>query len=67
MSTPSPLASNGLPYEIDRFQLTGATPGTAAFDEAESKGSPIPFTPFSPPHDVKDALPLDQLIITFAP
>jgi hypothetical protein len=67
MSTPSPLASNGLPYEIDRFQVTGATPGTAAFDEAESKGTPLPTAPFSPPHDAKNALPLDQLIITFAP
>ncbi len=67
MSTPSPLASNGLPYEIDRFQVTGATLGTAAFDEAESKGTPLPFTTFAPPHDVKDALPLDQLIVNFAP
>ena len=67
MSTPSPLGSNGLPYEIDRFQVTGATPGTAAFDEAESKGTPLPFTTFAPPHDVKDALPLDQLIVNFAP
>ncbi len=67
MSTPTPLASNGLPYEIDSFQVTGATPGTEAFDKAEAAGTPIPITPFSPPHDVKNALPLDQLIVTFVP
>jgi hypothetical protein len=68
MSTPSPLASNGLPYEIDRFEVTGATQGgTEAFDNAESKGTPLPITLVSPPHDAQNALPLDQLIITFAP
>ena len=36
--TPESLASNGLPYEIDDFQITGKTPGTEAFDEAEGKG-----------------------------
>ncbi|MGC1384154.1 MAG: M23 family metallopeptidase [Candidatus Acidiferrales bacterium] len=67
MSTPIPLAANGLPYEIDRFQVTGATAGTEAFDEAESKGTALPFTPFSPPHEVKAGMPLDQLILSFAP
>jgi Peptidase family M23 len=67
MSTPTPLASNGLPYEIDNFQVTGATPGTHAFDEAEEKGTPLAVTPFSPPRLAKNALPLDQLIISFEP
>ncbi len=65
MAGPSSFASNGLPYEIDSFQVTGSTPGTAAFDEAEAKGTPLAITPVSPPRDVKDALPLDQLIISF--
>jgi hypothetical protein len=65
MSTPTPLASNGLPYEIDSFSVTGATLGTEAFDAAEAQGIPIPITPFSPPLTPRNALPLDQLIINF--
>lgn len=65
MDRPSSLASNGLPYEISGFQVTGATPGTKAFDEAESKGTPLAVALFSPSRVVKDAMPLDQLIISF--
>lgn len=67
MAAPSSLGSNGLPYEITSFQITGKTPGTTAFDEAEAKGTPLALTPLSPPETVKGAMPLDQLIITFAP
>src|SRR5580698_7864509 len=63
---PSSLSSNGLPYEISDFQITGKTPGTAAFDEAESNGTPLMVTPVSPSRTVKGAMPLDQLIISFA-
>jgi Peptidase family M23 len=63
---PSSLSSNGLPYEISEFQVTGATAGTKAFDEAESNGTPLPVTPVDPPRAVKQAMPLDQLIISFA-
>jgi hypothetical protein len=66
MSTPTALASNGLPYEIDKFTVTGATPGTEAFDAAEAQGIPIPIKPFAPPLTPSNALPLDQLIINFA-
>jgi hypothetical protein len=59
------MSTNGLPYEIDNFEITGKTPGTAAFDEAEAKGTPLPVTPVSPPQTIKDAMPLDQLIIRF--
>jgi len=61
---PSSLASNGLPYEIRDFQVTGKTPGTKAFDEAEEKGTPVAVTPVG--QQVKGALPLDQLVISFA-
>jgi hypothetical protein len=61
----SPLASNGLPYEITDFQITGKSPGTKAFDEAEEKGTPLAVAPVTPPQQVKGALPLDQLIISF--
>jgi murein DD-endopeptidase MepM/ murein hydrolase activator NlpD len=66
MDGPLPLASNGLPYEIDEFEVTGKTPGTEAFDEAEGKGVPLAVTPMLPAMVVKDGLPLDQLVISFA-
>jgi Peptidase family M23 len=62
---PSSLASNGLPYEIKDFQITGRSPGTKDFDEAEEKGTPLAVTPVTPAQQVKGAMPLDQLIISF--
>ena len=62
---PTSLASNGLPYEISDFEMTGKSPGTEAFDQAETNGTPLPVTPFSPPQAVKRAMPLDQMIISF--
>ncbi len=62
---PSSLASNGLPYEIDRFQVSGKSPGTEAFDQAEANGTALPFTAFNPVREVQGSLPLDQLILSF--
>jgi Peptidase family M23 len=66
MDGPSSLSSNGLPYEIRDFRVTGKTGGTAAFDQAETNGTPLAVTPFDPPRSVKQAMPLDQLIVSFA-
>lgn len=65
MSKPSSLASNGLPYAIDSFEVTGKTHGTPAFDAAEADGTPLAITAISPAKPVRNALPLDQLEITF--
>jgi hypothetical protein len=65
MQGPTSLSSNGLPYEINSFEITGKTPGTEAFDEAESKGTPVAVTLVSPPQNVTGAMPLDQLVIAF--
>jgi len=65
MDRPSSLASNGLPYEIDSFEVTAGTPGTAAFDQAEATGTPLAITPHPQPEKVTNALPLDQLIVSF--
>ena len=65
MNHASPLASNGLPYEIDRFQVTAKAPGTAAFDAAAAQGTALAITPISPARRVTNGLPLDQLIISF--
>jgi hypothetical protein len=62
---PSSMASNGLPYEIRDFQVTGKVPGTTAFDKSETDGSPLPVTQITPPRSIKNALPLDQYIISF--
>jgi murein DD-endopeptidase MepM/ murein hydrolase activator NlpD len=62
---PSSLSSNGFPYEIRGYEVTGTTAGTKAFDEAESNGTPLPVTPMDPPEAVRQAMPLDQLIISF--
>jgi hypothetical protein len=63
---PSSLASNGLPYQIRDFLVTGKTPGTKAFDEAEEKGVSLVVTPMSPAQSARRVLPLDQLVISFA-
>jgi hypothetical protein len=65
MDTPSPLASNGLPYAIDAFEVTGSTMGTRAFDKAETDGTPLAITPVIPARTVRNALPLDQLEVSF--
>lgn len=65
MNGPLSLGSNGFPYEIDNFQITGRTPGTKAFDEAEEKGTPLTVTALTPALQIKNAMPLDQLIISF--
>ena len=65
MDQPSSLASNGLPYEIDNFEVTAKGISTATFDQAEADGTPLPHTLLTPPVHAKKALPLDQLIITF--
>ncbi|SDF86562.1 M23 family metallopeptidase [Terriglobus roseus] len=65
MAEPSSLASNGLPYAIDSFAVTGQIPSTEAFDEAEAKGTAISHRVLPNPRRVEKDLPLDQLIIVF--
>jgi hypothetical protein len=65
MDTPSPLASNGLPYEIDQLEVTGQSPGTEAFDAAEANGNPLEITSITSPAQVQNGLPIDQFQFTF--
>jgi hypothetical protein len=67
MNSELSLASNGLPYEIDAFKVMGKTGGTKAFDEAEANGTPLAIDAFSPPHQIENSLPLDQLMIMLTP
>jgi hypothetical protein len=64
MDNPSPLAANGLPYEIRDFRVVGRTRGTAAFDAAEADGTPLEILP-SGARRVPRGLPLDQLLVDF--
>ena len=65
MDGPSPLDANGLPYRIDRFEVTGHAASTAAFDEAEAKGTPLAMTAVTPPLRVQRRLPMDLSIVSF--
>jgi hypothetical protein len=66
MDGPSPLAAQGLPYLIDSFTVTGRGESTAAFDEAEAEGTPLPIVPGTDGAEHTDQLVLDQRIVTFA-
>jgi hypothetical protein len=48
MDGPSSLASNGLPYEIDGFRVTGRSNGTEEFDRAEADGTPLAIKAINP-------------------
>ena len=66
MNGPLSLASNGLPYEVDSFKLSAKNPGgTAAFDKAEAEGTPLKVEPVKPAKRVTDAMPLDQVVVSF--
>jgi murein DD-endopeptidase MepM/ murein hydrolase activator NlpD len=65
MSVPLSLASNGLPYVVDSFTVTGRTPGTDAFAEAEAEGTPLKIILVDPPGMVTEAMPFDQTVVRF--
>jgi hypothetical protein len=65
MSSPLFAASNGLPYIVDSFTVSGRSAGTEAFDEAESEGTPLEVTPVDPAERVTQAMPLDQYVVSF--
>jgi murein DD-endopeptidase MepM/ murein hydrolase activator NlpD len=65
MDGPLPLASNGLPYEVDSFTVRGRSAGTEAFNEAEQKGTRLEVTPVNPVKKVTDAMPLNQRVVSF--
>jgi hypothetical protein len=65
MDGPSPLASQGLPYLYDRFELTGQVASTAAFDASEGTGVPLVTVPGATATERTDELILDQNLVTF--
>jgi murein DD-endopeptidase MepM/ murein hydrolase activator NlpD len=65
MDGPLSLASNGLPYIVDSFMVTGQSPGTEAFNKAEQEGTRLEVTLVDPAKRVTGAMPLDQLVVDF--
>jgi murein DD-endopeptidase MepM/ murein hydrolase activator NlpD len=65
MSGPLSLASNGLPYVIDSYTITGQSAGTDAFDKAEQEGTRLALTPVDPAEKITNAMPLDQRVVDF--
>ncbi len=65
MDGPLSLASNGLPYVVDSFTVTGQSAGTEAFNEAEQEGTRLEVTPVDPAERVTQAMPLDQSVVSF--
>ena len=65
MSGPLSLASNGVPYMVDSFTVTGQSAGTEAFNKAEQEGTRLEVIPVDPAERVTNAMPLDQLVVDF--
>lgn len=62
---PSPLASEGVPYVIDRFATTGRIASQAAFDQRENTVEPLPTTPSASDGDHWDQMPLNLDLVRF--
>jgi Peptidase family M23 len=65
MSAPLSLASNGLPYVIDTFDLMGRVGSTAEFDKAERDGIALNIRNVENPGRHQHELPLDLSVVSF--
>ena len=65
MDGPSPLGSNGRPYVIDEFSVTGRPASPEAFEEVETTSEPLEIVASNDAGTHTDALPLNLQIISF--
>jgi Peptidase family M23 len=66
MDGAGPLTSNGLPYAIDQFRLTGmAVGGAAEVERAAERGAPLDLKVFDRPEELKVLLPMDMTVNEF--
>jgi hypothetical protein len=65
MSATLSLASNGLPYVIDTFDLVGRVRSTPEFDKAEREGTPLNLQNVENPGRRRHELPLDLSVVNF--
>ncbi|MDM0015613.1 M23 family metallopeptidase [Variovorax sp. J22P168] len=63
MDSPSPLASNGLPFLMQSFSASERGVSTAAYDQASSQGTPVALEPVAQPGPRQNAMPLDLWIV----
>ena len=68
MDGPSPLASNGLPYAIDRFEVTGQAVSSTDLDaELRTPLQPVRVRSGTGPTGHRNRLPADLQIVRFLP
>jgi murein DD-endopeptidase MepM/ murein hydrolase activator NlpD len=68
MDGPSPLASNGLPYVIDRFEVTGQAVSSSDLDaELRNPLRPVRVRPVPGPSLQRNRLPADLQVVRFLP
>ncbi len=66
MDSPSPLASNGLPYVIDSFELRGNVASSSDLnDELEAANEPVSVVPTDGPTHRTNQLPADRALVDF--
>jgi hypothetical protein len=66
MDGPSPLASNGVPYGIDAFEVTGRAVSTSGLDDELKKADqPVRVEPVGAPAERRNELPADLAIVNF--
>jgi hypothetical protein len=63
----SPMATNGVPYLLRRFDATERGVSTAAFDRAIADGQPLACEPVTGPRGRARVMPMDLWIVQFAP
>jgi hypothetical protein len=66
MDSPSPLASNGVPYVIDGFEITGRAVSATDLDrELKSPDKPVDIVPVDGPVQRTNELPADLVVVRF--
>jgi len=66
MDSPSPLASNGVPYRIDAFEIQGRAESTSDLnDELERAEEPVPVVGVEGPQRRVEQLPADRDVVAF--
>ncbi|GAA1167444.1 M23 family metallopeptidase [Pseudonocardia alaniniphila] len=65
MDGASPVESEGVPYVIDSFTVTGQIASTQALDQLENTTQPLPVQPTPSDGAHRDQYPLDRVVVSF--
>ncbi|QDU63060.1 Glycyl-glycine endopeptidase LytM precursor [Planctomycetes bacterium Pan216] len=65
MSRPSALGSNGIPYVIDAFEVTGIVPSIDTYNKMEDEGGVVPVNALPEPRACVDELPMQLSVVHF--